>query len=188
MFYLQNFSATLISVLLMATAPMSPIPVPVDTSLNQWEPLVGDHIVIDTKENVGYLIHTDGRYTSFPVVTGQRRWVRYIGLSYNAATPNWDWTVKSTHIKGDRITYGLSGRFFRMYKDGNEYTHYGIHEHRDEGYMFKEDDTRFKSMGCIIVKTHILDLIEKTYEKNGEAIEVVTRYGVEEPVEVAYAG
>jgi hypothetical protein len=64
-----------------------------------------------------------------------------------------------------------------MYEDGEEYTSYGIHEHRYEERMFSEE-ARYQSMGCIIVKSAILDIIEATYELNGESLDVVTQPNV----------
>ncbi|MBM3227408.1 hypothetical protein FJZ27_00895 [Candidatus Peribacteria bacterium] len=148
---------------------------PVHTALIDWTPMQGDRLVVDTEENEGYLVRSDNAsYTSFPVITGQRRVVRYIGRTYNATTPNQRWIVKSRHIKGDRTTFGPTGRFLRMYKDGETYTSYGIHEHKSEERMFGEAD-RFQSMGCVIVQTEILDVIEETYELNGETLDVVTQ-------------
>lgn len=149
------------------------------TSLDLWEPQIGDRIFFDTQENVGYLIHPDGTSALFPIVTGQRRVVQYIGLTYNATTPVGDWVAKSRHIKGDRITYGKTGRFLRLYKNGDEYTHYGIHTHAYENTFFAGGtQDRFRSMGCIIVTEQIYDLIEETYELNNERLTVATRYGI----------
>jgi len=151
-----------------------------------WGPEIGDRLVVDTQENKGFLIHPDGRYIRFDLITGQKRNVYYIGRYYNAATPNYDWVIKSKHIKGDRITYGSTGRFLRLYKN-DEFTHYGIHEHRDEQIMFERND-RFQSMGCIIVRSNMLDIIEETYELNKNNLPVTTRHGVDNPVEVAFSG
>jgi hypothetical protein len=151
---------------------------PAEIPLPDWQPHTGDRFMVDTTENTGFLIRSDSSaYTTFPVITGQRRVVRYIGRTYDATTPNQRWNVQTRHIKGDRITYGPTGRFLRMYKDGEEYTSYGIHEHRSEERMFDEE-SRYQSMGCIIVKSAVLDIIETTYELNGESLEVVTQPNV----------
>jgi hypothetical protein len=151
---------------------------PVGIPLPDWQVQTGDRFIVDTTENLGFLVRNDSSaYTTFPVITGQRRVVRYIGRTYDATTPNQRWLVKTRHIKGDRITYGPTGRFFRMYEDGEEYTSYGIHEHRYEERMFSEE-ARYQSMGCIIVKSAILDIIEATYELNGESLDVVTQPNV----------
>ncbi len=139
----------------------------------------GDSLVLDTQKNEGFLVHQDGRYYRFPVVTGQRRRVWYIGRSYFAATPNRLWTARSLDSKGDRVTFGPSGRFLRLY-DGDETTAYGLHEHRDEDEMFSESgEGRFRSMGCVIVQTEILDLLVATWILNGEELEVISQYGIE---------
>ncbi len=171
-------------ILSVPTAPLSLVeeqpdaPVPHEISVEKWSIEEGDKIIVDTKNNEGYIFHKDGRYLNFEVVTGQRRWVYYIGRSYNASTPNWSWTAKSMHIKGDRLTFGPSGRFLRLYKDGTEHTAYGFHEYGQEEDIFNGLDTRFRSMGCIIVRVPIMDLLVNTFEEN-ESIEAITQHGVE---------
>lgn len=154
--------------------PAHPVAIP----LSDWTPEAGDHLLVDTEDNTGYLLRADNSlYTEFPVITGQKRVVTYIGRTYNAETPNWHWVVKSRHIKGDHTTFGPTGRFLRLYRDGEEYTAYGIHEHRSEVRMFGEKD-RYQSMGCVIVQRSVLDIIEATYALNGELLEVVTQKGI----------
>ncbi len=141
--------------------------------------------MVDTRVNEGYLIHQDGEYIEFPVITGQRRTVSYIGLRYFAATPNWDWNANAKDIKGDRVTFGPQGRIIRLFKDG-EVTNYGIHEHAAEAVMFART-SRYQSMGCVIVRHDIMDIMEKTYDLNAETgFPVLTRDGVVNPVEVAF--
>lgn len=147
------------------------------TELAEWEPKWGDSLLIDTELNMGYLVHSNGEYTRFPVVTGQRRNVSYIGRYYNAKTPSREWIAQSSEIKGDRVTFGPSGRFLRLYIDG-ERTPYGIHEHRDEEEMFTTLP-RFRSMGCIIVQSDILDIIEQTFSINDNMLPVTTQYGID---------
>ena len=190
---LQGLLSTALSIVLGATAPAVPsvnqaqqpllsalleVTAPLEISQKRWKPRVGDRIVFDTKNNVGFLIHPDETFLRFPIVTGQERHVCYIGLCYFAATPEDEWTIKSRHIKGDRVTYGPSGRFLRLYRDGHEYSHYGIHEHRDEEDMFS-GEMRYRSMGCIIVKTDIMDILDETYQLNAVAgVDVKTVRGV----------
>ncbi len=165
---------------------ISPLPAAHQISLQEWQPKVGDRFVVDTKANEGYLLHPDGEYVAFPVITGQRRTVRYIGLTYFAATPNWDWNANEKGIKGDRVTFGPQGRIIRLYKDG-EVTNYGIHEHAAEEVMFARE-SRYQSMGCIIVRHPIMDILEKTYDLNAETgFPVLTRAGVDDPVQVAFS-
>lgn len=147
-----------------------------EQGVRSWYPHEGDMLYVDTQENLGYLIHPDGRRFVFRVATGQKRTVRYIGLTYFAATPEANWLVKSHHIQGDRITYGPEGHFLRMYKDAAEYSHYGIHTHASADSMLQEKD-RYASMGCVIVSESILDLLERTYVLNGNQLSVVTASG-----------
>lgn len=150
------------------------------TPVEDWTPLPGDAFIVDTKLNMGYLLHGDGGYTSFKVATGQRRVVRYIGRTYNATTPVRRWAGLKVETKGDRITFGKEGTFLRLFYK-NENTPYGIHSHAYWEKMLS-DEERFKSMGCVIVSDDMLDVILKTFEVNGNGLDVVTVYGFEEIV------
>lgn len=155
-------------------------PVPYSVPQEEWRAQIGDRIAVDTQANKGFLIHSDGRYLQFPVATGQRRYVCYIGRCYNATTPEREWKIQSKDIKGDHITFGPSGRFLRLfYKD--ESTPYGFHEYGYEDRMF-DDQPRFKSMGCVIVKKTIMDLLDQTFAVNEGNISVITKYGIDEPI------
>jgi hypothetical protein len=158
----------------MSSGTLSTQELPLET----WVAEQGDQFLVDTKENIGYLIHSDGTYAKTDVLTGQRRIVRYIGRTYDATTPIGRWDVQSTHIKGDRTTFGPRGLFLRMYKD-NEQTPYGIHGHRTFATMLAEGD-RFRSMGCILVPEDVLTLLEQTYILNSEHLGIATVYGLEE--------
>ena len=153
--------------------------VPQQIPAHVWVVEVGDSVKIDTKNNIGYLIHPNRDYLKFPVVTGQNRVVHYIGRTYNAKTPTWQWEVQSMDVKADRTTFGPSGRFLRLYKDGTDRTAYGFHEHRDEDQMFSESAvSRFLSMGCIIVQQPIMDILVETFDGNG-SVDVETTFGIE---------
>ena len=143
-----------------------------------WQPQAGDRFLADTAANVGYLVHDDGRYISFRIVTGQRRWLYYIGRSYYGATPETEWVSLSQDIKGDRITFGPTGRFFRLYRDdGEDKTAYGIHGHRSAIKML-EGEMRYRSMGCIIVAESVLDIVEQTFQLNDGQLSVTTQAGI----------
>lgn len=161
------------------TFPALPSPVP----QTEWRPQIGDKILVDTEANEGFLLHRDGRTLTFPVATGQRRFVCYIGRCYNATTPERTWDIRSKDIKGDHITFGPSGRFLRLYWN-DESTPYGFHEYGYEDRMF-DDQPRFKSMGCVIVKKDIMDILDRTFAVNEGNVEVVTKYGIENPVSLA---
>lgn len=149
--------------------------VPVDA----WIPVAGDRVIVDTEKNVGYVVRENGDYTTFPVLTGQRRVVRYIGRTYNAATPEKAWTVKSVDVKGRSMTFGETGTFMRLY-DEDGHTAYGIHSHLTFKKMLAEGD-RYRSMGCVLVNEDILKMLVKTYELNGSTLDVATAFGVELP-------
>lgn len=153
------------------------------TRIEEWRPILGDSFVVDTLSNIGYLVHADGGYTSFPVVTGQRRVVRYIGRVYDATTPTRTWIVRSQEVKGDRITFGRQGKFLRLFKGSDDdRTPYGIHSHAYAEQMLLGQD-RFRSMGCIIVSDPVLDVLVATFELNAKRLDVVTVYGLGEELD-----
>lgn len=164
----------LFGVVLSASAPLTYHHIPLD----QWEASKGDRFIVDTRENIGYIVHEDGSFTHMRVGSGKNEMVRYIGLTYMASTPSGSWTVKSKHIQGDKITFGPSGRFLRLYKDGTDYTAYGIHATANIDELLGEDD-RYKSFGCVLVDNEVMDILYKTYDLNGGSLEVVTIHGIE---------
>ena len=144
----------------------------------EWERGKGDSLIVDTLNNFGYLVHENGQYLKFSLVTGQRKNVCYIGRCYFAATPNLEWKALSKEIKNDRVTFGPSGKFIRLFKNGTENTAYGIHEYKYEDRIF-ESPGRYGSMGCIVVRKPVLDIIEKTFDINEGGFEVITQYGID---------
>lgn len=167
--------STLFGLALSVSSPALP-----EVKADDWQPLPGDRLVVDTKENVGFLVHENGAYTGFPVLTGQRRTVHYIGRTYNATTPVARWTVKDKEVKGRSTTFGETGLFLRLLKNGNERTAYGIHSHLQFQLMLDQGN-RYRSMGCILVSEEILQLIKTTFEQNGNTLEVATAFGVTLP-------
>ena len=147
------------------------------TPADLWQAQTGDALIVDTKENTGYLIHANGGYLAFPVVTGQRNVVRYIGRVYNGATPARSWAALTKETKGDHTTFGKDGTFFRLFLGDGEETAYGIHTHAYADTMLAKD-YRFRSMGCIIVSKEILGIISLTFELSGQRMPVLTTFGV----------
>ncbi len=153
---------------------VSLVPGAVSDGEMSWMPKKGDYITVDLENSQGYIFREDqSDYFSFPVVTGQKRNVYYIGKYYYAATPAKEWYIRSKNIQSDRITYAQSGEFLRLYHQG-ERTHYGFHGHRDAEVMMTDDLGRFRSMGCVIVRDDILDLLEEEYLVNDQNLKVVT--------------
>ncbi|MSR86892.1 hypothetical protein EXS70_01835 [Candidatus Peribacteria bacterium] len=143
-----------------------------------WEPAAGDVFIVDVPSNMGYLVHEDGRAFPFTVATGRKAFVHYIGKYYNAETPLRTWKAQSRESTNDRYTFGVSGRFLRLYQDGNR-TSYGIHSYYKVDEWMQQDE-RFLSMGCIIVTENILDVIEKTYTLNKKSLTIITTDDVED--------
>lgn len=148
--------------------------------LEEWTAQTGDRFIVDTQDNIGYIAREDGLYTSFPVGSGQRRVVHYIGKTYNATTPPARWSIGAMDKKtGDRATYGNTGRFLRLYHERWGRTSYGIHSTSNIDEILSST-SRFRSMGCILVSDRILDILETTYYLNGQTLDVVTTYGLNE--------
>lgn len=134
----------------------------------------GDYLIVDVASNTGYLINdTNQTYSSFPVLTGQQRNVRYLGRSYFAATPEKNWVVKEEVIQPDRITFAESGRFLRLFANGEERTSYGIHGHKYFESMLASGN-QYRSMGCVIVADDVLTVIENSFNLNNKSLAVIT--------------
>jgi hypothetical protein len=166
----------LVGVTASASAPVLHTPY---VQSDEWVAEAGDRMIVDTELNWGYLMKPDGRYTAFPVGTGQRRTVRFIGKTYNATTPVAQWTARSLEIKsGDRATYGNTGRFFRLHHERWGRTQYGIHATSNIEDILAMDD-RFRSYGCILVSDAMLDILEYTFHLNEGSLDVRTARGVD---------
>lgn len=163
-----------------AVLSQAALPSPV-TTVETWVPAHGDVLIVDTDANIAQLVHSDGTALTFRVVTGTRGFVRYIGRTYNAATPKRVWSVRSVDTKWDRTTFGKKGTFLRLFKDPETQTPYGIHAHR-YGETMLTADMRFRSMGCIIVSDAALDLIQRTYAINDGVLTVDTAAAIEAPM------
>lgn len=166
-FFSAAFCALMIAALPIFSAPTQ--------SITQWEPREGDIFQVDVTTNTGYLVHPDGTQIAFDVATGQQRNVYYLGRYYFAATPVASWTVNSSHIQPDRYTFGPKGKFLRLYKDGDQYTSYGIHTHKYIDYMLDSPAaSRYRSMGCILVSDKMMEVLMDTFENNGNTLQVTT--------------
>jgi len=133
---------------------------------------VGDYFMVDIDAGFGYIMNDDlGRFTAFPVMTGAR----------GTPTPEEHWVILSKHVKGNHFTFGRTGEFLRMYrvKDGEKpkRTAYGIHNYA----LFDEkvaDDTKFLSLGCVLVSEDVLNIVEESWLVNGRAMDIYTKHGV----------
>lgn len=109
-------------------------------------------------------MHPSGEYyLPFKVATGQRRVVHYIGRTYDATTPLGLFHIGLENVKGDRTTFGSTGRFFRLLENQDEMTAYGFHGHAASKYMLNDpDEERYKSMGCVITDEEMIKIIAET--------------------------
>lgn len=125
----------------------------------------GDYFLVDIDDAFGYLINDDNRtYTVFPIMTGALR----------TPTPEREWVVREKNIQSNRIIFGETGEFLRMYSNGgNTRTGYGIHN-----YAYFEEEiergTKYLSLGCILVSDNVHDVIEASYLANGESLYMIT--------------
>lgn len=161
----------LFGLLLTLVLPLSAHAAEADATAH-WQPEAGDTLIVDVPRSTGYLVHSNGESLPFPVATGRKAVVRYIGRTYRADTPIRTWTAEQRQIKGDRRTFGVSGRFIRLFR-GGESSPYGIHSYYKISDWMEEDE-RFFSMGCIVVTEEVLDVIEETFSVNEKKMTVVT--------------
>lgn len=171
--------ATISALLLTCTAPIAASAAAFNQeeyspySIEDFTANSGDYMVAHLEEGIGYLVNDEKRhYASFPLLSGQKRYIRYLGRGYFAATPEQTWVVKEKNIQGDRVTFGKTGEFLRLFANGKR-THYGIHGHRSYDVMIARE-TKFQSYGCIIVSDFVLDVIEKSFLENGGELMVIT--------------
>ncbi len=139
-----------------------------------FEPSYGDYFVADLEDGIGYLVNDANKsFTFFPLLSGQRRNICYIGSCYYGATPEKIWEVKEENVQSDRITFSDSGKFLRLF-DGDKSTHYGIHGHAYFDTMLQKD-TKFQSMGCILVPDDALNVVEESFIANVDELKVITK-------------
>ena len=144
-------------------------------AVETFQPAKGDRFIADTKNNLGYIVHENGSYTSFLIASGRNEKVRYLGMTYVATTPVKTWKASKVNTQPDRITFGKKGTFLRL-----DDTRYGIHDYAYLDEILEKDVSgRFFSMGCILVKDEILQILLKIRELNGGVLEVATVYGVQ---------
>ncbi len=146
---------------------------------SEWKPAIGDELIVDVESNTGYLIHTDGSYLPFLVATGLQKNIRYLGRTYFAQTPLKEWVAKEKKIQTDKVMFGKTGRFFRLFDGGTVSTPYGIHSFKYVDDWMKDED-RYRSYGCVVVTEEILDIVEDTFYLNGKALKVKTIFGLEQ--------
>lgn len=180
MFMMKRTIFSLLAGLLMAIAPVSsawgfqiPMADYIQVNIGDFQPSIGDYLVVNLDDGKGYLINENSRiYGAFPVLSGQRRTVRYLGRTYFAATPERTWVIKEKNIQGDKVTFSKSGTFLRMYSDGKR-TPYGIHGHKYFQEMLGQGNS-FRSMGCILVADDIVPIVEQSFLENGKELKVIT--------------
>lgn len=141
--------------------------------LSEYVASKGDYVMADLKNSTGYLLNDETKtYASFPLLSGQKRKVYYLGRSYFAATPEQTWIVRELAIQSDRITFAKSGEFLRLY-DGEKRTSYGIHGHKYFDVMMAREN-KYVSMGCMLVADDVLDIIQNSFEADEKEMKVIT--------------
>lgn len=178
----MRFNLTILTAFLFLFAPLQTSAATV-VSAETWEPQAGDELFIDVDSNMGYMLRSDSdEFFSFVLATGVRKKINYLGRNYFAATPKGQWVAKARKIQTDRVMFGKTGRFLRLYWGGDTFTNYGIHGYAYFDKWAKSDD-RYKTYGCIAVSEDILDLIEQAYFLGEEQMRVTTMAGPEKFLE-----
>ncbi len=143
------------------------------SEIADYAPSEGDYLTVFIPTGKAYLANdTTKIYAEFPILSGQPRNVRYIGRYYFAATPEQEWEVKSMDVKKDRVTFGKTGRFFRLYENGNG-TPYGIHGYKYADKIIKSGKI-YASMGCVIVPEEVLNVIDASFKADTKVLKVIT--------------
>lgn len=172
---------TILSLLFgLSTINSAPLTTAQVIPLEKWVPAMEDRFIADTEANQGYIVHTDGSYTTFRIGSGRKETIHYLKRTYKGDTPEEMWTVQSTTIQTDRNTFGKDGLFLRLYSEGKK-THYGIHATSNINEILAGDD-RFKSLGCILVSYDVLEILTQTYLLNGKKLEVATVQGLPQTI------
>lgn len=141
--------------------------------VSEYQSSEGDYLTVYIPTGKGYLANdTTKIYAEFPILSGQPRNVHYIGRYYFAATPEQEWEVKSMDTKKDRVTFGKTGRFFRLYEDGNA-TPYGIHGYKYAASLIEKGKI-YASMGCVIVPEEVLNVIDASFKADVKDMKVIT--------------
>lgn len=139
----------------------------------EYQASSGDYLTVYIPTGMAYLANdTTKTYTEFRILSGQPRKVHYIGRYYFAATPEQEWEIKSMDIKKDRVTFGKTGRFFRLYENGDS-TPYGIHGLKNSAKLIEQGKI-YASMGCVIIPEEVLDVIDASYKIDNKEMKVLT--------------
>jgi hypothetical protein len=147
--------------------------------LEEWESDVGDRVIVDTQMNMLYMIHSNGSYTATRSASGRRHMVSYLGSYYNASTPLGKFVALSYHKQPKGATFG-NGDFLRLYRDGIAYTRYGIHSTSNiDTLLSYDDDERYFSYGCVLVSTHVEQILIDAFNLNGQELEVYIVHGID---------
>lgn len=140
---------------------------------NEYQASSGDYLTVYIPTGMAYLANDSTKtYTEFHILSGQPRNVHYIGRYYFAATPEQEWEIKSMDTKKDRVTFGKTGRFFRLYENGDS-TPYGIHGYKYSAKLIEEGKI-YASMGCVIIPEELLDVIDASYKIDNKNMKVLT--------------
>jgi len=150
----------------------------VRVDIEEFQPSEGDYLTVYIPTGTAYLANdTTKIYAQFPILSGQPKNVYYIGRYYFAATPEQEWEIKSMDTKKDHVTFGKTGRFFRLY-EGDDGTPYGIHGYKYAQKLI-EAGKIYASMGCVIVPENVLDIIDASYKADNKDMKVITTSDIE---------
>ncbi|GEM_PF-3824163 len=155
--------------------------------LQGWEFAKSDWILANVKENTLQFVRNDDSERSVKVKIGSGlnngKKISYLGMTYNPATPEKTWEIRSKH---QQSTYWIFGSkeakeqlFLRLYEVKGEeriFTNYGIHTTPAIDNII-DKHAGFGSWGCLITRYDLLKQIEQLYELNDGVVKVVTVRG-----------
>ncbi len=156
----------------------------VSDHLEGWEFQKGDWIEANVAKNTLQFVREDGLERSKAVYIGSGinngKKISYLGMSYNPATPERTWEIRSKHQQNTAWIFGSKESkeqlFLRLYEvKGNErvFTHYGIHTTPAIDTIIDKQGG-FGSWGCLITRYDLLKQIEQLYELNDGVVRVLT--------------
>lgn len=148
-----------------------------------WEFQAGDWILANVKENTIQFVRSDESGHSAKIRIGSGinngKKIAYLGMTYNPATPEGEWEIRSKHQQSVYWIFGSKlakeQLFLRLYEVRGEqriHTRYGIHTTPEIETIIKNGG--FGSYGCLITRYDLLKKIEELFALNEGMIRVKT--------------
>ena len=145
----------------------------------------GDWLSINLTENSLRLVRADGSEISdrFEIGSGIQSTVSWLGMTYDATTPEDEWMILSKQQQGTKWVFGSKEAdeqlFLRLYRRTSageyEFSHYGIHTTPNIDIILTNGG--YGSYGCILAKYDTLKFLEEMFDYSqgfGDGVRVST--------------